>query len=167
MRHPLRPITALFASIGILAGCGVCRKSQTTQDRLETIIKVMEHTEYVPVLASFDIPVVKESLTTRDTTSHLENDYAQSDARINPDGSLFHSLSTKPQTIQTQTEAKVMWRDSIEYRDREVIKEVSVPVERKLSWWQRVRLDGFWILAALTLFAYRKELFALVRKLFV
>ena len=160
------PFLALFASVGILAGCGVCRKAETTQDRLETIIKVMEHTEYVPVLASVEIPDVREFRTTRDTSSHLENDYAESEARINRDGSLFHSLSTKPQTIQTQTEVKVMWRDSIEYRDREVIKEVSVPVERRLSWWQRVRLDGFWILLAAVALAYRKELLALVLKIF-
>ena len=42
------------------------------------------------------VPMQKESTTVRDSMSHLENDYAVSDARIMIDGSLYHSLETNP-----------------------------------------------------------------------
>ena len=90
----------------------------------------------------------KESTTVRDSMSHLENDYAISDARINPDGSLSHSLETKHRTDTLSREVGVQVRDSIVYREKVVPK--IVPVEKGLSDWQKIQIRGFWIFLILT-----------------
>lgn len=95
-----------------------------------------------------EVPMQKESTTVRDSMSHLENDYAISDARINPDGSLYHSLETKPRTDTLSREVGVQVRDSIVYREKVVPK--IVPVEKGLSDWQKIQIRGFWIFLILT-----------------
>lgn len=85
-----------------------------------------------------EVPMQKESTTVRDSMSHLENDYAISDARINPDGSLYHSLETKPRTDTLSREVGVQVRDSIVYREKVVPK--IVPVEKELNWFVRMRI---------------------------
>lgn len=95
-----------------------------------------------------EVPMQKESTTVRDSMSHLENDYAISDARINPDGSLSHSLETKHRTDTLSREVGVQVRDSIVYREKVVPK--IVPVEKGLSDWQKIQIRGFWIFLILT-----------------
>ncbi len=85
-----------------------------------------------------EVPMQKESTTVRDSTSHLENDYAVSDARINPDGSLYHSLETKPRTDTLTQELSVQAKDSIIYREKVVPK--IYPVEKELNWFARMRI---------------------------
>ena len=84
------------------------------------------------------VPMQKESTTVRDSTSHLENDYAISDARIMADGSLYHSLETKPRTDTLTQELSVQAKDSIIYREKVVPK--IVPVEKELNWFVRMRI---------------------------
>lgn len=84
------------------------------------------------------VPMQKESTTVRDSTSHLENGYAVSDARINPDGSLYHSLETKPRTDTIPKELYVQVRDTTIYREKVVPK--IVPVEKELNWFVRMRI---------------------------
>lgn len=103
-----------------------------------------------------------ERQTVRDTTSHLETSYAVSDARITPDGALFHSLANKPQKKPVPTEKEVVYRDSLVYRDK--IVEKAVPVERELTWWQQTQMRGFWIVLAIIVVVYRKKIFAVVRR---
>lgn len=95
-----------------------------------------------------EVPMQKELTTVRDSMSHLENDYAISDARINPDGSLSHSLETKHRTDTLSREVGVQVRDSIVYREKVVPK--IVPVEKGLSDWQKIQIRGFWIFLILT-----------------
>lgn len=85
-----------------------------------------------------EVPMQKESTTVRDSTSHLENDYAVSDARINPNGSLSHSLGTKPRTDTLTQELSVQAKDSIIYREKVVPK--IYPVEKALNWFVRMRI---------------------------
>ena len=95
-----------------------------------------------------EVPMQKESTTVRDSMSHLENDYAISDARIMADGSLYHSLETKPRTDTLTQELSVQAKDSIIYREKVVPK--IVPVEKGLSNWQKIQIRGFWIFLILT-----------------
>lgn len=95
-----------------------------------------------------EVPMQKESTTVRDSMSHLENDYAISDARIMADGSLYHSLETKPRTDTLTQELSVQAKDSIIYREKVVPK--IVPVEKGLSDWQKMQIRGFWIFLILT-----------------
>ena len=85
-----------------------------------------------------EVPAQSAERTTADSTSHLENDYAVSDARVNPDGSLSHSLETKPRTDTLSREVGVQVRDSIIYREKVVPK--IYPVEKELNWFVRMRI---------------------------
>ena len=85
-----------------------------------------------------EVPGQKESTTVRDSSSHLENDYAVSNARINPDGSLYHSLETKARTDTLSKELTVQVRDTTIYREKVIPKVVTV--EKKLNWFENMRL---------------------------
>ena len=85
-----------------------------------------------------EVPMQKESTTVRDSMSHLENDYAISDACINPDGSLYHSLETKPRTDTLTQELYVQVRDTTIYREK-VIPKI-YPVEKELNWFTQMRI---------------------------
>ena len=124
--------------------------------------KVVTQVEYrdrvVHDTATVEVPVEVEKIVTRDTTSHLENNWAKSDAMVS-DGFLHHSLESKPRIIQVPVEVHVtdtLWKE-------QEIKEVEKLVEKELTWWQRFRMEAFpWLLLAvvvLLLFAFRKFIF--------
>lgn len=94
------------------------------------------------------VPMQKESTTVRDSMSHFENDYAISDARIMIDGSLYHSLETKPRIDTIPKELYVQVRDTTIYREKVIPKVVTV--EKGLSDWQKMQIRGFWIFLILT-----------------
>lgn len=95
-----------------------------------------------------EVPMQKESTTVRDSMSHLENDYAISDARIMIDGSLYHSLETKPRIDTLTQELYVQVRDTTIYREKAIPQIVTV--EKGLSDWQKIQIRGFWIFLILT-----------------
>ena len=107
---------------------------QTTDS---TRIEVRER--IVKVRDTIFVPVPEQSTTqiVRDSISHLETDFAISDARIMPDGSLSHSLKNKTQNILFETENEIHYRDSIVEKEKEV--PVPVPVEKKLTWWGKIK----------------------------
>ena len=92
--------------------------------------------------AWFELPVIVEKVATLDTASVLENKYAKSEAVVSG-GVLHHSLETKPVKEPIQVETKIVYRDSIVFRDR--IQTQTVEVEKKLSGWQqaKLRVGGF------------------------
>lgn len=146
----------------LLTSCCPCRHlTSSTRDsvRVETVVR----TERVPDTVFVEIPVERERQTVRDTTSHLETSFAVSDARINPDGELFHSLENKPQNRPVPTEKEVVYRDSIFYQDK-TITEI-VEVERKLTRWQQTKMRCFWVLLAVVLLLFRKNITTLARRL--
>ena len=85
-----------------------------------------------------EVPAQSAERTTADSTSHLENDYAVSDARIMADGSLYHSLETKPRTDTLTQELSVQAKDSIIYREKVIPKVVTV--EKPMGWFTQLRL---------------------------
>lgn len=153
MRKLLTWVGAFICATFLLSSC-CCKRFATSTTLIEkdTVVvqdsmntKVRIETVYVPDTVFFDIPQQKSERTVVDSVSHLENDYAQSDARINPDGSLFHNLETKPQNKPVEIQKPIERKDSIVYRykykysvkykDREVIKE------KELSKWQQAKID--------------------------
>lgn len=122
----------------------------------ETVIEYRDR--IVTDTAVVEIPVEVEKIVTRDTTSHLENTYARSDAMVS-EGFLHHSLESIPQYIKVPVEVHVT--DTL-YKEAEIRTE-TVEVEKPLSWWQKFRMDAFWWLlgavAALLLWTFRKLLF--------
>lgn len=70
------------------------------------------------------------------------------------DGVLHHSLETKPAREPVSVEKQIVYRDSLVYRDRIVTQ--TVEVEKKLSWWESLKLKvgGLALLAIALLVAY-------------
>lgn len=88
--------------------------------------------------AYIEFPVIIEKVATLDTTSTLENKYARSEAVVSA-GILSHSLETKPVKQPVQIETKVIYKDSLVYRDR--VQTQAVEVEKKLTRWQKARMN--------------------------
>lgn len=132
-------------------------------------IEYRERTVLVPDTVYFEIPRQMAERTIADSVSHLENDYASSDARLNSDGTLTHTLNSKPQLKPVPTERKIEYRDSIIYKDRWRDKKQTVTeyVERKLSWWEQTQIYGFWTAIAIVAIIYRKKIFQTVVRLFL
>lgn len=157
-------LTAAATVAAMLAGCCPCRHLTTGAHdsvRIETVVR----TERIIDTAFIEVPVEVVRQTVRDTTSHLETSFAASDARIDPDGSLFHSLANKPQKRPVSVETKVVYRDSVVYRDRETENVIEVP--RPLTWWQQTQIRGFWALLAILLIICRKPIATLVKRIII
>ena len=128
-------------------GCCPCRNLITETDRQDsTRVEVRTQTILVPDTVFVEIPAQTAERETRDSVSRLENDYASSEARINPDGSLYHDLRTKPQKKPVEFQKPVERRDSTVYRERVKTETVTETVEvpRQLTWFQKTSIYGFW-----------------------
>lgn len=160
----------------LLTACASSRKVATSstdssvQGRDSVRIEYREKTVFVPDTVFIEIPAQTAERTTPDSLSHLENDYAESTARINQDGSLYHDLKTKPQTKPVPTSKEIQERDSVRtvYRGRIVKQTITetVEVEKKLSWFQKTQIAGFWTFLVFLMIVYRKKIFGtLVRRI--
>lgn len=159
-------IITTTALVAVLTSCSTSRHLATSNNikdsvRVETVVRY----ESVLDTVFIEIPIERERQTVRDTTSHLETSFALSDARINEDGTLYHSLENKPQKRPTEIQKEVVYRDSIVYRDRTGEVEKVVEVERELTWWQKAQMKGFWVLLLILSWICRKPLLKLVRRL--
>ena len=133
-----------------LTACGVARpvlKSDNTKVEVKTVVKTVTDTAYI------ELPVIVEKVATLDTASVLENKYAKSEASVSA-GVLHHSLATKPVREPVEVQIREIVRDSLVYRDR--IQTVTVEVEKKLTWWQdlKLKVGGMALLAIALLVAY-------------
>lgn len=133
-------VYVMFLVVCLLSGCAARRiVGVASQDSVR--VEVVERVEYVTDTIEVAIPYEREAVT-RDTSSHLANAYAMSDAAILPDGRLFHSLETIPQLRPLSFKKPVHRRDSIVYRN--FYREEVVEVERDLTWWQETQIRAFW-----------------------
>ena len=135
---------SLLLALGVVA-CGTVRPvtgvdSTKVEVHTETIIQ--HDTAYV------ELPLIVEKVATLDTTSTLENTYAKSEAVVTG-GILRHSLETKPVSIPVKVETKTVYRDSLVFRDR--VQMQTVEVEKKLNWWQNLKLKAGGLFLILTL----------------
>ena len=138
--YKVKCVYVMFLVACLLSGCaarGIV--GVTPQDSVR--VEVVERVEYVIDTIEVAIPYERESVV-RDTTSHLENAYAKSDAAILPDGRLSHSLETIPQLRPFSFKKPILRRDSIVFRN--IYREEVVEVERALSWWQQTQIRAFW-----------------------
>lgn len=147
-----------------LTSCGAGKHLPTrTELQDSTRVEIREKTVYVRDTVILKIPAQTAENTTRDTSSHLETDYAESDARIDPDGTLHHSLRNKPQKKPVPVDVPQTQKDSIVYRDRYISETVEVP--RDLTAWQKWQMRSFWILlSSVAVYVMRKPILALVRR---
>lgn len=143
----LRLLVPILWAALLFCGCAAKRHvyDSVNSEQRDTV-RVETVTIYVPDTVYVEIPAQTVERETRDSVSRLENDYASSEARINPDGSFYHDLKTKPQKKPVEFQKPVERRDSIVYRERvkteTVTKTVEVP--RQLTWFQKTSIYGFW-----------------------
>lgn len=134
----------LLLALGVVA-CGTVRPVTGVDS---TKLEVHTETRYVHDTAYVELPVIIEKVATLDTTSTLENTYAKSEA-VMTNGILRHSLETKPVSVPVKVETKEVVRDSIVFRDR--VQTQTVEVEKKLNWWQKLKLKAGGVFLLLTL----------------
>lgn len=134
----------------LASACSTVRQLPSTDStkmevRTETVIE--KDTVFV------ELPRVVERVAVQDTTSHLENEFALSDARISG-GVLKHSLETKPVKMPAVVDKQIVYRDSIVFRDR--VQTQTVEVEKKLTGWQqaKLRVGGFCFFAVILIGLY-------------
>ena len=140
-RIPAMIAVTIFVFIAIvLLLFSSCRTGKVVVVEAKDSVRVEERIREIKVTDTLfvEVPMQKESTTVRDSISHLENDYAISDARINPDGSLYHSLETKPRTDTLTQELSVQAKDSIIYREK-VIPKI-YPVEKEMNRFTQMRI---------------------------
>lgn len=155
----MKNILFLIAVSQVVFACCPCRSlTSMTADsvRIETVVR----TEFVKDTVYIDVPreVVQEIVA---DSSHLETEYARSDARILTDGRLFHSLENKAQKKLVEVQSRIEYRDSVVYRDK-VQREV-VEVERAFTAWQRLQMTGFWVFMTAILIAIAYKIWRVVR----
>ena len=126
-------VVVLFS---LLPGCSIFRP--------KVITKIEKEVEYrdreVHDTATVEIPIEVERIVTRDTTSHLENSFAKSDAVVSG-GYLHHSLESIPQIIRVPVVVHVT--DTI-YREKEAVETIKeVEIEKPLSWSQKAKIGAF------------------------
>ena len=106
-------------------------------------MKIMTRVETIFIHDTLKVTVPKQDVSnnTKESTSHLETDFAVSDASIDSTGTLHHTLSNKAGDVPVPTKTPVHSKDSIVYHDREVEVPKPYPVEikvpRELTWWQK------------------------------
>lgn len=153
----MKYISFILLSILITACAShrIAKQEKNVSD--STRIEVRYGTVYVTDTVTIEIPKEVERIVTHDTISRLENSFALSEARY-VGGLLYHSLETKPQQKPVAVQKQIEYRDSIVYRDKQVEVKTPVTIEKPLTWWQKVRLNGFWALLALCVWNYRNIL---------
>ena len=135
---------SLLLALGVVA-CGTVRPVtgvDSTKVEVHTETVIQHDTAYV------ELPVIVEKVATLDTASTLENTYAKSEAVVTA-GILRHSLEIKPVSIPVKVETKTVYRDSLVFRDR--VQTQTVEVEKKLNWWQNLKLKAGGLVRILTL----------------
>ena len=133
--------TILLVVTLLIMSCAAKRVSSNIIQQDSVNVEVRERVDYVLDTIEVEIPSISETVSTRDTMSHLENEYATSEAMVSG-GILHHSLSTKPHLRQVAVKTPRLRRDSIVYRN--FYRDVEVEIERELSWLQKTQINGFW-----------------------
>ena len=148
------PMAALCLLIGlfIIASCCTCRKvvsdnnsSSVQQDSTYVEHKTNTETIYIRDTTYILVPAQEKERQTSDSTSHLETDLAESDAKIMPDGSLYHSLKNKDNEIPVAFDKpQTTIHDTLyiyESHEKEDVSENNTTneVERDYTWWDKTR----------------------------
>lgn len=170
----------LLSMLFIVSGCCTQRRvveQNTTviqqKDSANTEVRVEKVIEYLTDTVYIKIPAQIAERTTQDSTSHLENDYATSDARINQDGTLYHDLKTKPQEIASEFQKPVERNDSIRTGYKTKTEYITLidkkEVEKELTWWQHTCIKWFtWCLILLIIaigYILRKPILKITKRL--
>ena len=153
-------ILVLFSALCV--ACATVRQAAPSEKiQTETRIETVLQTDTV----FLEVPKIVERIVTKDTVSVLENDFACSAAEVS-DGLLSHSLETKPVKQPVEVQTKIVYRDSVVFKD--VVITETVEVEKELTGWQsfKMRTGGITItiLSLLALAAVAWIIIRILRK---
>ena len=126
-----------FLPLLLLLGAFACSTVRQLPSTDSTKVEVRTETVTVHDTAYVELPVIIEKVATLDTTSTLENKFARSEASVSA-SILSHTLETKPVQLPVQVETKIVYKDSLVYRDR--VQTQTVEVEKKLTAWQQAKM---------------------------
>lgn len=139
---------AIGGVISLLCSCRTCKPAET-HETIMTGDSLREKTVYVETLridtvsVMVEIPAQSTERISRDSTSHLETDFAVSDAWLTADGFLGHNLRNKPQKIEDAVPIAVKdtyFGHEKEKTTRMTVREtrtVRITVGKPLKWWQK------------------------------
>jgi hypothetical protein len=153
----------------LLASCSSSKPTIERQLQEPVVLQNATETEsirgYRIDTAFISLPAQKAEKTVQTDSSYLETDYAESTARINPDGTLYHDLKTKaekkipvavPATSDTLKITKTVEKP-VYYKITKTEK-----VERDFTWWEKTRLYTWWLfviaIAARAAWKYRTKI---------
>ena len=135
----LQGIIGAILMLGLLLLCSCSTRRAVQRETSDEKVRI-EYREIVRTdTVAVRLPPERIEVVRRDS-SHLETFLATSDARIEPDGTLYHTLQNKPYTpeIEVRYKDRETVRDSIVYQT----KEVPYFVEKELNWWQKLRMNA-------------------------
>lgn len=147
--------------VGVMMACIFCQ-SCSPKIIKEVYTEVVYRDREVHDTATVEIPLIIENNVTKDTTSHLENKYAKSDAIVSQ-GLLWHSLETRPQIIEVPVIVHVT--DTLIRESESESNTEYVEVERKMKWWESAMIGTYpYMVVAvigliLFIIGFRKKLF--------
>ena len=161
----------LVLSLAIITGC---RTTNPPPSSTLPVVPIKEtdnekhiHRETIDTVF-IEIPAQSAERTTPGKESHLETEYAESDARINEDGTLTHTIKNKPgkKPVPVKNEKDTVY---LEKRvEVPVPAEVPKEVERKLTAWEKTRLNTWgWLAVAFGIsiaWIRRKQIITLARR---
>ena len=114
----------LFIVMFLMMGCSICHRVQYIPVATKTDSVIVE--KIVERVDSVYFPVPSESSeVVREDSSHLETSVAISDAKIDSNGVLHHTLKNK----DTSLKKEIVYKDKIIEKRVEVEKEVPVEVK--------------------------------------
>lgn len=158
----------LLAIIMMIASCATANNLSDGCQHSRDSVRVVTRVETVFINDTINVPVPQQdrSSKTKEDYSHLETDFAESDASVDSTGTLHHTLKNKKRDVPVPTKTPVQYRDSIVYKEIQVPVPypVEVEVERDLTWWQKTQMIGFWIAILLIMLRYRKAIFGFIRR---
>ena len=116
---------AAVGFISLFCSCRTCRPAETDL----TVVSgdsLREKTVYVidTVTVTVEIPAQSAERIGRDSTSHLETDFAVSDAWLTRDGSLGHNLRNKTRKMETDIQVPV--KDTYLQQEKEKIRRMTI-----------------------------------------
>lgn len=161
-----RPLFIACACVAVtLASCS------SQKPIVETRTEVRYETRYEETLVRdtliVEVPAQTASNVTLENSSHLETDFATSDAWTDSLGLLHHTLANKAQEIPVEYDRPEVRVESTATEKEQV--KVPVYIEKKLTRWQEFRLESFgWLIGAVVLllaWVARKPIVTLLKRL--
>ena len=132
-------ILLMFAS-----SCSIARFQPVQRD--STVVRYIDSLRIRDSVVLVSIPTESSSqIVFASDTSHLETSIAESDAWTDESGRIHHTLNNKskeklPAIVPIYDRARML-------DERQIITITkTVKVEKELTWWQKFRLKGFWVL---------------------